>query len=98
MTGTESGMTGTVPHERVALLLPRVNDCDMQSHTIRPLGVIALALIVGVFFTGQTIFMALAAGRPLFLEWDLWQELLYWLIWALLAPRVLLLAQRWPLD
>jgi two-component system LytT family sensor kinase len=70
----------------------------MESSSIRPNGVIGLSLAVGVFFTGQTVFMALAAGRPLMLELDVWQELLYWSVWALIAPRILEFATRWPLD
>ena len=70
----------------------------MESPTLRASTVIALSLVVGVFFTSQTVFMALASGRPLLVEWDLWQELLYWMLWALLAPRIVRLADRWPLD
>ncbi|MGH9885047.1 MAG: sensor histidine kinase [bacterium] len=70
----------------------------MQSSSLRATIAVALSLLVGIFFTSQTVFMALAAGRPVMLEWDLWQELLYWVVWALLAPRILDLASRWPLD
>jgi two-component system, LytTR family, sensor kinase len=70
----------------------------MVSSSVRPLSVVALAFFVGLFFTGQTVFIAMAARRPIVIDWDVWQELLYWSVWALLAPRILALAQRWPLD
>ncbi len=70
---------------------------------MNPLGVrasrtIALSLIVGTFFTMQTVFMALASGRAINAEWDVFQELLFWVVWALLAPLVVAAARRWPLD
>jgi two-component system LytT family sensor kinase len=83
---------------RVAIAAHAPNDSAMESPTLRASTVVALSLVVGVFFTSQTVFMALASGRPLRVEWDLWQELLYWMLWALLAPRIVGLAGRWPLD
>ncbi|MEO8453438.1 MAG: hypothetical protein ABI647_26885, partial [Gemmatimonadota bacterium] len=65
---------------------------------IRTSQIVALSLVVGTFFTAQTVFMALAGGRPLSLEWDVLQELAYWIVWALLTPLILAAARRWPLD
>jgi two-component system, LytTR family, sensor kinase len=60
--------------------------------------VVALALVVGTFFTAQLVLSALSVGRPLDLEWDVGQELLYWVVWALLSPIVLAALERWPLG
>lgn len=60
--------------------------------------VVLASLAIGVFFVSQVVFMALAAGRPIRFEWDVLQELLYWVVWALVSPRVLGFARRWPLD
>ncbi len=60
--------------------------------------VVLASLAVGLFFVSQVVFMALAAGRPIQFEWDILQELLYWVVWALVSPRVLDLARRWPLE
>ena len=60
--------------------------------------IVALSLGVGVFFTAQDIFMGLSAGRPIDVEWDVLQELLFWIVWALLSPIVLAALKRWPLD
>jgi two-component system, LytTR family, sensor kinase len=65
---------------------------------VRASRIILLSLAVGVFFTSQTVLMALSSGRPLRFEWDVLQELLYWVIWAVLSPALLRLARRWPLD
>ncbi len=70
----------------------------MDAPDIRAPRIVTLALFVGVFFTAQTIFMALSAGRTLNFEWDVLQELLYWLVWALLAPAIVAGVRRWPLD
>src|SRR6185503_15260197 len=70
----------------------------MESPTVRASRIVALSLLVGIFFTGQTVGMAVASGRPIRFEWDVVQELLFWVVWALLAPTILALARRWPLD
>lgn len=59
--------------------------------------IVALSLAVGTFFTAQTILMALSTGRPLDVEWDVLQELLFWFVWAALSPIVLAALRRWPL-
>jgi two-component system, LytTR family, sensor kinase len=70
----------------------------MNPSVVRASRVVVLSLIVGTFFTMQTVFMALASGRTLDVEWDVFQEALFWGVWALLAPLVVAAAQRWPLD
>ncbi len=57
--------------------------------------VVALSLGVGVFFTAQNILMGLSVGRPLDVEWDVLQELLFWVVWAALSPLVLAALRRW---
>jgi signal transduction histidine kinase len=60
--------------------------------------IVALSLGIGTFFTAQTVLMALSTGRPLDVEWSVLQELLFWFVWAALAPIVLAALRRWPLD
>jgi LytS/YehU family sensor histidine kinase len=60
--------------------------------------VVALSLVVGTFFTAQTVLMTLASGRPIDFQQDVVQELLYWGVWAFLTPVVLAAIHRWPLD
>jgi two-component system LytT family sensor kinase len=60
--------------------------------------IVALSLGIGTFFTAQTVLMALSTGRPLDVEWSVLQELLFWCVWAALAPVVLAALRRWPLD
>lgn len=70
----------------------------MKSATVRSSTIMLISLAVGVFFTSQVVLMALTAGRPVQIEWDVAQELLFWVLWALLAPGVAALAERWPLH
>ena len=70
----------------------------MKSATVRSSTIMLVSLAVGVFFTSQVVLMALTAGRPVQIEWDVAQELLFWVLWALLAPGVVALAERWPLH
>lgn len=59
--------------------------------------IVALALVVGTFFTLQEVLGVLSVGAPLNVEWNVFQEALYWLVWAALAPLVLAALERWPL-
>jgi two-component system LytT family sensor kinase len=70
----------------------------MNAIGVRAFRIIAWSLIVGTFFTMQTMLMALASGRGINAEWDVLQEALFWAVWALLAPVVVAAARRWPLD
>jgi signal transduction histidine kinase len=69
----------------------------MKSASVRSSTIILLSLVVGVFFTSQVVLMALTAGQRVRFEWDVAQELMFWIVWALLAPAVTRLAHRWPL-
>lgn len=60
--------------------------------------VVALALLVGAFFTAEEVFMDLAAGRPVALVGDLWNGLAFWVVWVFLAPLVLVALRRWPVG
>lgn len=70
----------------------------MKTSAVRASTIILLTLVVGVFFTARDVIMGLTVGRPVQVEWDVLQELLFWVLWALLAPRVVSLARRWPLH
>jgi len=71
----------------------------MTSPDVRSSRVVALTLLVGLFFTAQRLLMTLASGRrPPGLSFDVLQELLYWGVWALLVPVVLALTRRFPLH
>ena len=70
----------------------------MVSTTMRTSRVVALSLLVGVFFTAQVVFVSVAAGRPINFQQDVLQELLFWGVWAFLTPVVLAGLRRWPLD
>lgn len=60
--------------------------------------VVALSLLLGLFFTAQVVFVSVAAGRPIRFAQDVLQELLFWGVWAFLTPVVLATTRRWPLD
>jgi hypothetical protein len=70
----------------------------MNAPAVRSSTIMLLSLAVGVFFTSQVVLMALTAGRPVQIEWDVVQELLYWVVLALFAPKIVALAGRWPLQ
>jgi hypothetical protein len=60
--------------------------------------VVALALVVGAFFTAQEDLMDLARGRPGLVVQDVLNGLCFWGAWAVLTPAVLVAVRRWPLD
>jgi DMSO/TMAO reductase YedYZ heme-binding membrane subunit len=70
----------------------------MSSDTMRSSRVVALALVVGTFFTAQEVFMDLARGHSANVPQDVVDGLEIWAVWALLTPLVLAAARRWPLD
>jgi two-component system, LytTR family, sensor kinase len=96
-TGSLSVTSGAAAHWSLRIRGPRANDTGMNAPAVRSSTVVLLSLAVGVFFTSQVVLMALTAGRPVQIEWDVFQELLYWLVFALLAPHIMRLAGRWPL-
>lgn len=62
------------------------------------LRLIALALVVGAFFTAQEIMMDLAGRHPELAGQDAVNGFEFWIVWAFLAPAVQLAVRRWPLD
>lgn len=70
----------------------------MPSHNLRTSRVVGLALVVGLFFTAEEVFMSLAEGHGN----QVWDDVLngaeFWVVWAVLTPLVLLALRRWPLD
>src|SRR3982751_2694665 len=69
-----------------------------MSNTMRTSRVVALALVVGAIFVTQEILTDLANGRPVQAANEVMAVMLYWVVWALLTPVVLLAVRRWPLD
>jgi len=70
----------------------------MQSEGMRTSRVVALALVVGVFFVAQEALTELASGSPVRVVNDIEVVLRFWVVWALLTPFVLKALRRWPLD
>src|SRR4051812_34868019 len=70
----------------------------MPSDRMRTSGVVALALVVGTFFTAEEVFMDLAGRRPQLAGRDVVNGLEFWVVWAFLTPAVLAATRRWPLD
>jgi len=70
----------------------------MASDSMRISRVVALALVVGTFFVTQEVATDLAAGRPIRVANDIVVALLFWAVWAVLTPAVLMAVHRWPLD
>ncbi|HXJ29000.1 MAG TPA: histidine kinase [Gemmatimonadales bacterium] len=70
----------------------------MTSDSLRISRVAGLALVVGVFFTAEEVFMSLAEGHAS----QIWENVVngaeFWVVWALLTPAVLFALRRWPLD
>ena len=70
----------------------------MTSTPMRTSRVVALALVVGTFFTAQEVFMDLARRRPELAEQDIVNGLLFWTVWAFLTPVAFVAVRRWPFD
>src|SRR5256885_2663321 len=70
----------------------------MQQEGMRTSRVVALALLVGMFFVAQEALTELASGNPVRLLSDIEVVLRFWVVWALLTPFVLKALRRWPLD
>jgi len=70
----------------------------MTSDSLRTSRVVALALIVGTFFTAQEVFMDLAGRRPQLVRQDILNGVEFWVVWAFLTPAVRVAVHRWPLD
>jgi len=70
----------------------------MKSGGTQILRLVALALVVGTFFTAQEVFMDLAARRPQAVGADIVNGLQFWVVWAFLTPAVYRAVRTWPLD
>lgn len=62
--------------------------------------VVALALVVGIFFVSQEVLTDLASGqsKSISVVGDVKVVLVFWVVWAFLTPAVLAGLRRWPLD
>jgi two-component system, LytTR family, sensor kinase len=70
----------------------------MEPQGLRTSRLIALAVVVGAFFTVQEVTMDLARGHQVNTLQDVVEGLEFWLVWAMLTPAVLAAVRRWPLD
>jgi hypothetical protein len=70
----------------------------MASDSMRTSRIVALALVVGTFFTAQEVLMDFARGRPELSGQDVLNGLEFWVVWALLTPAVLMAVRSWPVD
>src|SRR3954470_19613102 len=69
----------------------------MQPDTMRTSRVVALALVVGIFFVTQEVLTDLAGGKPVSVVSDITVVLVFWVVWAFLTPAVLVAVRCWPL-
>jgi signal transduction histidine kinase len=60
--------------------------------------IVALALVVGSLFTAQAMLTQLHSGQPVDVAPTIIAFSIFWGLWALLTPVVLLALRRWPLD
>jgi len=60
------------------------------------LKLVAVFLLVAVFFATQNAMVHVSRGAPIDWQWDVEHEFVYWLVWAAFAPAVLGAARRWP--
>jgi len=70
----------------------------MAADGIRITRIVALTLVVGTLFTAQAVLTQLHSGRTADVGPTVAVALLFWGLWALLTPVVVLAARRWPLD
>ncbi|MFI5228338.1 MAG: sensor histidine kinase [Gemmatimonadales bacterium] len=70
----------------------------MAADRMRITRIMALALAVGTLFTAQTVLTQLHSGRPVDVGQTVAVALLFWGLWALLTPLVVLAVRRWPFD
>jgi two-component system, LytTR family, sensor kinase len=54
--------------------------------------------IVAFFFVVENASGRLATGKPVDWEWDVWNEILYWALWAALTPLITWWLIRFPLK
>lgn len=70
----------------------------MRRDGMRTSRVVALALVMGIFFTAEEVFMDLARGHAADTESDIWSGLQFWAVWAVLTPAILAALRRWRLQ
>src|SRR6185437_8002196 len=70
----------------------------MAADRIRITPIVTLVLVVGTMFTAQVVLTQLHSGRPVDIGPTVIAALLFWGLWALLTPVVVLAVHRWPLD
>jgi two-component sensor histidine kinase len=58
---------------------------------------LGLWLAVAAFFIVQNVAVRAARGVGVDWQWDVFHELVYWLVWAAFTPALLAAARRWPL-
>jgi two-component system, LytTR family, sensor kinase len=69
-----------------------------MSSTMRTSRVVALALLVGVFFTAEEVLMDMAGQRSQLAGRDVLNGAIFWAVWAALTPLALAAVRRWPLG
>jgi two-component system LytT family sensor kinase len=70
----------------------------MTSDSMSTSRVVAVALVVGVFFVAQEVLGQLASRQPVNVVNGVTVVLIFWVVWAFLTPLVLTAVRRWPLD
>ena len=60
--------------------------------------IVAAWLAVAVFFSAENILVGAARHRPFTWQWDVYHEVVYWLVWAAFTPIILGAGRRWPLG
>src|SRR5215472_13371082 len=70
----------------------------MPAEAMRIIRIVALALVVFTLLTAQVVLTELHSGQPVDLGTTVVVSLIFWGLWALLTPVVLLALRRWPLD
>jgi signal transduction histidine kinase len=59
---------------------------------------VGIWLAVALFFILQNVAVRAARGVVVDWQWDVFHELVYWLVWAAFTPLILAAARRHPLD
>ena len=65
---------------------------------MRIIPIVALVLVIGTLFTAQIALTQLHSGRRVDVGPIVSVAVIFWGLWALLTPVVLLAVRRWPLD
>jgi signal transduction histidine kinase len=70
----------------------------MRSTRMPSSSAVMLAVVVGVFFTAEEVFMDLAGQRPQLAGRDVVNGAVFWVVWVALAPIAYAAVRRWSLD